>query len=103
MDVVRNITLPKLEDVCAMNHLVKQQQEVSIARHWIDKFRIAASSHRQLIKNLSGGNQQKVILSRWLQTEPRVLMIDEPHAVVTWGPKRKPEIDSAVRRGKGWQ
>jgi|LSQX01.3.fsa_nt_gb ribose transport system ATP-binding protein len=89
MDVVRNITLPKLEDVCAMNHLVKQQQEVSIARHWIDKFRIAASSHRQLIKNLSGGNQQKVILSRWLQTEPRVLMIDEPTRGIDVGAKEE--------------
>ena len=46
-------------------------------------------SHRQLIKNLSGGNQQKVILGRWLSENIKVLLLDEPTRGIDVGAKRE--------------
>ena len=52
-----------------------------------EKLRIKTPSLRQLIQNLSGGNQQKALISRWLLTLPEVLMIDEPTRGIDVGAK----------------
>src|SRR5690554_2474008 len=89
MDVAKNITLAKLEEICSMNSLINFPEEVKISQNWIENFKIAVSSYRQKVKNLSGGNQQKVVLSKWLQTKPRVLVIDEPTRGIDVGAKEE--------------
>ena len=63
----------------------KQQQE--IADRYIKLLNISTPSSEQLIKNLSGGNQQKVILARWLATDPKLLILDEPTRGIDVGTK----------------
>jgi len=63
------------------------QQQYEIAEKYIKLLGIATPSPDQLVKNLSGGNQQKVILARWLATDPQVLILDEPTRGIDVGAK----------------
>lgn len=66
---------------------VRKQKE--IAQKYIDLLRIKTPGTEQRIDNLSGGNQQKVILARWLATEPRLLILDEPTRGIDVGSKQE--------------
>jgi galactofuranose transport system ATP-binding protein len=63
------------------------QKQYEIAQKYIDLLGIVTPSPDQLVKNLSGGNQQKVILARWLATNPQVLILDEPTRGIDVGAK----------------
>lgn len=67
-------------------HLSSRQQ-ATIAERYIKLLNIATPSVDQPVRNLSGGNQQKVILARWLATEPRLLILDEPTRGIDVGTK----------------
>ncbi|SEO42622.1 sugar ABC transporter ATP-binding protein [Propionispora vibrioides] len=67
-------------------YLTRQQQE-QIVDKYIKLLNISTPGSQQLIKNLSGGNQQKVLLARWLLTEPRLLILDEPTRGIDVGTK----------------
>jgi simple sugar transport system ATP-binding protein len=62
-------------------------QQYEIADRYIDLLKIATPSADQPVRNLSGGNQQKVILARWLATNPSVLIMDEPTRGIDVGAK----------------
>ena len=63
------------------------QRQTEIAQKYIQLLGIRTPSPEQLVKNLSGGNQQKVILARWLVTQPSLLILDEPTRGIDVGAK----------------
>jgi ribose transport system ATP-binding protein len=77
LDVRTNICLTTLDDMQTMG-LLNNSKEASLAKKYKDDLRIKTPSDRQLTKNLSGGNQQKIVLAKWLATKPKILMLDEP-------------------------
>lgn len=74
MDIASNISLTTLPDFALINNL----KERLSAKKYIKSLRIKTPSETQLCENLSGGNQQKVVLAKWLSANPRILMMDEP-------------------------
>jgi monosaccharide-transporting ATPase len=75
---------------------LSRQKQNEIAEKFIQLLGIVTPSPEQLVKNLSGGNQQKVILARWLAINPRVLILDEPTRGIDVGAKA--EIQKLVRQ-----
>ncbi|NLF14404.1 MAG: sugar ABC transporter ATP-binding protein [Anaerolineaceae bacterium] len=86
LTVRENIVLALQASRGWVRYLAKQQQ-YEIADRYIDLLNIATPSPDQPVKNLSGGNQQKVILARWLATNPQVLILDEPTRGIDVGAK----------------
>jgi len=78
------------------------QQQYKIADRFIQLLNIATPSADQPVKNLSGGNQQKVILARWLATNPQVLILDEPTRGIDVGAKAEVQklVLSLAEEGK---
>ncbi|MEA5405099.1 sugar ABC transporter ATP-binding protein [Arcicella sp. DC2W] len=77
LSVKQNICITTLPDLLS-NGVLDNRKENNLADKYIQELRIKTSSSDQLIKNLSGGNQQKAILAKWLATKPKVLLLDEP-------------------------
>lgn len=68
-------------------HVVRRREERSIAQSYVDQLSIRTPSLEQEVGNLSGGNQQKVVLARWLARHPKALILDEPTRGVDVGAK----------------
>jgi len=66
---------------------VDNKKEINITQEYIDKMSTKTPSQEQAIRNLSGGNQQKVLIGRWLATNPQILIMDEPTRGVDVGAK----------------
>ena len=88
MDIANNTTLSSLEKV-QKRGIIQFQAERRIVQDFIDKIRIKTPSLRQKARNLSGGNQQKVVLAKALSTEPEVLILDEPTRGIDVGAKKE--------------
>jgi rhamnose transport system ATP-binding protein len=67
--------------------ILRPRAETALSRRFMEQLRIKAESPSQVVRSLSGGNQQKVVLGKWLAAEPRVLILDEPTHGVDVGTK----------------
>lgn len=86
MSIERNATLAIL-DRLQRGGLMQRGQELATARDWTSKLRLKAHRLTDAVSTLSGGNQQKVVLAKWLATAPKVLIVDEPTRGVDVGAK----------------
>ncbi|MBA4699276.1 MAG: sugar ABC transporter ATP-binding protein [Ruminococcus sp.] len=86
MSVGQNITLPSMKEM-SEGLFINSGKENRTIKHQIEQLRIKLNSSRQLVKSLSGGNQQKVVLAKWLIREPRLLILDEPTRGIDVGAK----------------
>lgn len=85
-DIKKNITMASLNKI-SNRGIVDEDKEVHIAEEYRKKLNIKSSSVNQRADNLSGGNQQKVVLSRWIFAAPDVLILDEPTRGIDVGAK----------------
>ena len=77
MNIRENITLPII-DRTSRNIFLDRNREFEITDEYGKNVEIKASSWEQLVENLSGGNQQKVVFAKWIATKPQILIMDEP-------------------------
>jgi ABC-type sugar transport system ATPase subunit/ribose/xylose/arabinose/galactoside ABC-type transport system permease subunit len=101
MSIAANITLPTLRAVSNWGWIIGARERQK-ALYWQDKMQTRMAGPRQAVGELSGGNQQKVVLSKWLETDPGVLILDEPTRGVDVGAKAEihHHIAELARRGK---
>lgn len=84
--IKHNATIPSLNKI-SKNSVINDSQEISISREYMKKLKIKAPNIDQNTGNLSGGNQQKVMLARWIFADPDVLILDEPTRGIDVGAK----------------
>ncbi|HLM42039.1 MAG TPA: multiple monosaccharide ABC transporter ATP-binding protein [Microvirga sp.] len=101
-DIRKNVTLANLEGVSS-NLVIDDIRELAVANDFRNRLRIRSSNVFQQAVNLSGGNQQKVVLSKWLFSDPEILILDEPTRGIDVGAKYEiyTIINELVDAGKG--
>nr|WP_245585410.1 sugar ABC transporter ATP-binding protein [Pleomorphomonas koreensis] len=82
-----NVSLIDLGRYCNLGGVIRARQEVDVVRRQIDRFKIKVSSYRQIVDTLSGGNQQKVVIAKWILTDPEIIILDEPTRGIDVGAK----------------
>jgi ribose transport system ATP-binding protein len=82
-----NIALPNLANLVRWGLLVLRGREASLVKSSIQRLQIRPPGQQVLVENLSGGNQQKVVLAKWLAVRPRLIVLDEPTRGVDVGAK----------------
>jgi len=102
LDINKNTVISSLRRYSRLG-FVNEKRTSEATRGGIKRLRVKTHSEREKIKNLSGGNQQKVILARWLLTEPTVLMLDEPTRGIDVGAKYEiySILSSLASEGRG--
>jgi rhamnose transport system ATP-binding protein len=86
LPIMQNITLPILSRIGFFLRK-RRAEECAIARHFSEQLELKASHLTQNVSELSGGNQQKVVLGKWLATQPKVIILDEPTKGIDIGSK----------------
>jgi D-xylose transport system ATP-binding protein len=98
--VLENATLAALRDF-ASGPVLRKHEEVAKVERSMAELRVKASSPETVVGTLSGGNQQKVVLAKWLLTCPRILLLDEPTRGIDIAAKQEIylQIDELARQG----
>ena len=101
-DIKQNISLASLDKIIK-NFVINEQKEIIEAEKFREKMKIKTPSVHQKTGNLSGGNQQKVVLSKWIFSEPDILILDEPTRGIDVGAKYEiyTIINQLAMEGKG--
>ena len=86
LPIFMNVTLPSLKETSRSGFL-KLASEFALARKYTERLDLRASSLSQDVATLSGGNQQKVVIAKWLATKPKVIILDEPTKGIDIGSK----------------
>jgi ABC-type sugar transport system ATPase subunit len=100
--ITENMTFPLLKLISSLT-FIRSRLERKLAQQQVDNLKIKASGLSATAGQLSGGNQQKVVLGRWLLTEPDILLLDEPTRGIDVGAKAQiySLINSLASEGKG--
>jgi len=103
LDIKENTILANIDSYVKKNKLLDNEKMIKDTQWGIDSMRTKTPTQRTHIGSLSGGNQQKVILSRWLLTEPDILMLDEPTRGIDVGAKYEiyQLMIELAKKGKG--
>jgi ABC-type sugar transport system ATPase subunit len=98
--ILRNITLAALPKVSG-RVVTNEEREIAAGERIFRNLQVRANSLFTIARTLSGGNQQKVVLGKWLMTNPRVLFLDEPTRGIDVGAKQEiyTEIDKLAQAG----
>jgi len=86
MDIKENIVLPNLDAISKMG-VINNDQKVLEATKYVKDLKIKTRTLEQPVSSLSGGNQQKVVIAKWLMAKPKVLILDEPTRGIDVGAK----------------
>ena len=86
LPIFMNVTLPSLH-VTSRSGFLKLANEYALAREYTQRLDLRAASLSQNVGTLSGGNQQKVVIAKWLATKPKVIILDEPTKGIDIGSK----------------
>ncbi|MBI3152152.1 MAG: ATP-binding cassette domain-containing protein [Chloroflexi bacterium] len=86
-DVKQNISLANLKELAERGGVVNSNAEIKVANQYKSELNIKTPTVEQIVSNLSGGNQQKVCLGKWLFVKPNVLILDEPTRGIDVGAK----------------
>ena len=95
MNIADNITMTVLKQL-SRGLLLSRREQAVWTRRYAGELRIQLAGPGQLVKHLSGGNQQKCLLAKWIGTRPRILIVDEPTRGIDVGAKT--EIHALIRR-----
>ena len=85
--IARNTTLANMKAISDKRGVVNVPKENQVAQQYVDAMRTKTPSIQQAVGNLSGGNQQKVLLAKWMFAQPDVLILDEPTRGIDVGAK----------------
>src|SRR5207253_6448499 len=98
-----NVTLPNLGRLLRFGVVLLRRREAGLVQTGIERLGIRPPLPETPVENLSGGNQQKVVLAKWLVAEPRLIVLDEPTRGVDVGAKAEiyERIRELSRRGVG--
>ena len=100
LPIFQNVTLPSLART-SRHGFIRLAEEFALAREYTERLDLRAASLDQDVGNLSGGNQQKVVIAKWLATQPRVIILDEPTKGIDIGSKAAVHEFMAELAGQG--
>lgn len=86
-DIKHNMTMAAMKEYFSKNGIVNKNEEILSAEEYKKRINVKATSINQTVGSLSGGNQQKVVLAKWMLTQPDVLILDEPTRGIDVGAK----------------
>lgn len=100
--VNKNISLSSLDSISKYG-IINDHEEVIESEKYRERLNIRTPSVHQIVENLSGGNQQKVVISKWLMSQPDILILDEPTRGIDVGAKYEiyKLMDEIAKLGKG--
>ena len=103
MNVEENVTLAILDRISRIFSLINRRIQTETANRFVLALAIATPGIQQCVANLSGGNQQKVVLAKWLSVNPKVLILDEPTRGIDVGAKAEVHalMSKLAREGMG--
>ncbi len=87
MQLAQNVTMANVQEVSRSFGIISRAAELKAAQKYVDDLTIRTPSLTQIVNNLSGGNQQKVVVAKWLFCDSKILIFDEPTRGIDVGTK----------------
>ncbi len=103
MTLAENVTMANVVEICRRFGVLSRSQEIEVTQRYVKSLNIRTPSLTQIVNNLSGGNQQKVVVAKWLFCDSKILIFDEPTRGIDVGTKYAiyELIGALAREGRG--